>query len=247
METVGPGAPVRSPIGAFFVLLFAAPGTVLKFFAEFCDFGAEFLVTLTHLFELLFETGITVGRAAMTSLLVMAFHFFGTDADTAGFVVQSGLLKVHGCGHEMGNGLGTAVVTRRFFSAGHIPLWPAFTRATFTRATFTSGWHFTAGPIALRASFAGSVHAGGAIGAPFTTGLGTIFGATFGFFGGASLFGTRFGTGFFLLGVSGQEGKSEGGGDSGTEEGAGEFQRAGDDHVGRYLIFFAKVRNLDDS
>jgi hypothetical protein len=200
-------------------------------------------MTMTNLFELLFETGIAVGRAAMASLLMMAFHFFCTGADTAGFVVESCLLKVHGCGHEMGNGLGTAVITCRFFSAGYVIVWSAFTRTAFagtafTGTAFTTRGHLAAGLIALRASFARSVHAGTTFGASFTTGLGTAFRATFGFFGGASFFGARFGTGFFLLSVSGQGGEPKGGGNSGAEEGAGEFQRAGDDHDRAIFVFF---------
>lgn len=112
---------------------------------------------MTNLFELLFETGIAVGRAAMTSLLVMALHFFSTGADTPGFVVQSGLLKVHGCGHEMGNGLGTAV-----FFPGH-----ALMPTAFKGTGFTMPGQLAAGPVALRASFARSVHAGTAFGASF--------------------------------------------------------------------------------
>jgi len=32
----------------------------------------------------------------MAPLFVMTFHFFGTGADTARFVMKSGLLQVHG-------------------------------------------------------------------------------------------------------------------------------------------------------
>lgn len=73
------------------------------------------------------------------------------------------------------------------------------------------------------------------------------FRSAFGLLPGGSFFGTWFGAGFFLLSLAGKAGKSEGGGDGRTGEGAEEVCWAGDDHVGRYSIFFTRVRNLDDS
>ena len=62
--------------------------------------------------------------------------------------------------------------------------------------------------------------------------------SAFGLLPGGSFFGTRFGAGFLLLSLAGKAGKSEGGGDGRTGEYTEEICWAGDDHVGRYSIFF---------
>ena len=167
---------------------------------------------MTHFLELLFEAGIAVTGATLSAFPVMAFHFLGTSAESMRFIGKPGLLKVHGRGHEMRNGIGSTVFTLWFFTAGHVFVWSVFTATVFTATAF-SRWARSA----------------------------------FGLLPGGSFFGTRFGAGFFLLSLAGKAGKSEGGGDGRTGEGSEEICWAGDDHVGRYSIFFTRVRNLDDS
>ena len=88
----------------------------MKFLAEFCHFRPKFFVTMTHFLELLFEAGISMRRLTVTTLLVMTFHFLGTSAESMRFVGESGLLEVHGCGHEMGKGIRTTAFTLWFFA-----------------------------------------------------------------------------------------------------------------------------------
>jgi hypothetical protein len=200
---------------------------------------------MTHFLELLFEAGIAVTGATLSAFLVMAFHFLGTSAESMRFIGKPSLLKVHGRGHEMGNGIGSTVFTLWFFTAvrakgllglGSIALrfvhaWTAFGATTFGTTTF--------GTTTFGATTFGAT--------VFTATTFTRWaGSAFGLLPGGPFFGTRFGAGFFLLSLAGKAGESEGGGDGRTGEGAEEVCWAGDDHVGRYSIFSARVGNRDD-
>jgi len=203
---------------------------VLQLFAELCDFGAQLFVTLTDFPDLLLETGITVGRPAFTALFVMALHLLGTGADAAGFVVESGLLEVHGGGHEVGeggfrSGLGAGVMRAIFVTARATFVPSTFVPSVFTPGTFVP--HLAAGLFSLRAAGTGRggtitvARGSGGFGlAGFSSLIGTTFRATFagrtGFFTGFGCFGA----GFVLLGATGEGGQAEGGGDGGTEKGA---------------------------
>jgi hypothetical protein len=203
---------------------------VLKLFAEFCHFGAQLFMTLTDFLDLLLETGIAMGRAAVTALLVMALHFFGPGANAASLIMKSGLLEVHGSGHEVrerGSGIGVAAAT-----GGHGGVFAVAMRLVsvfyvFTGSPFTGGTsclarlHFGRGGTTFRTTFR----------ATFGTSFGTtliargtgLFATGFGFVSGFFRLGASFGAGSPFLGVDGEEGDTEGGGDGGTEEGAREI------------------------
>jgi hypothetical protein len=243
----------------------AAPGAVLKFLAEFCHFCPKFFVTMTHFLELLFEAGIAVTGATLSAFLVMAFHFLGTSAESMRFIGEPGPLEVHGRSHEMGEGIGSTVFTLwfvtmvrakgllglgsiavRFFTPGHVTVrfvhaWTTFGATTFGATVFGA----TAfGTTVFGATAFGTTAFGATV---FTaTTFSRWAGSAFGLLPGGFFFGTRFGAGFFLLSLAGKAGESEGGGDGRTGEGAEEVCWAGDDHVGRYSIFSARVGNRDD-
>jgi hypothetical protein len=233
---------------------------VLKFLAEFCHFCPKFFVTMTHFLELLFEAGIAVTGATLSAFLVMAFHFLGTSAESMRFIGEPGPLEVHGRSHEMGEGIGSTVFTLwfvtmvrakgllglgsiavRFFTPGHVTVrfvhaWTTFGATTFGATVF--------GTTAFGTTAFGTTAFGATV---FTaTTFSRWAGSAFGLLPGGFFFGTRFGAGFFLLSLAGKAGESEGGGDGRTGEGAEEVCWAGDDHVGRYSIFSARVGNRDD-
>ena len=233
---------------------------MLKFLAEFCHFCPKFFVTMTHFLELLFEAGIAVTGATLSAFLVMAFHFLGTSAESMRFIGEPGPLEVHGRSHEMGEGIGSTVFTLwfvtmvrakgllglgsiavRFFTPGHVTVrfvhaWTTFGATTFGATVF--------GTTAFGTTAFGTTAFGATV---FTaTTFSRWAGSAFGLLPGGFFFGTRFGAGFFLLSLAGKAGESEGGGDGRTGEGAEEVCWAGDDHVGRYSIFSARVGNRDD-
>ena len=188
---------------------------------ELCDFGAEFFVLLADLFELFFKTRAAPGMVSATLavvllLMLVAFHFLGTGADAARFIVESGCLEVLGGGHQvrqggfgMRSGAGTAFTGT--FLAG-----TASTGATF------AGWRGTI-PIARRGGSVGL--AGFSFGTTFGTtfaGRAGLFSAEFGLVTGFPFFRAGFGAGGVLLSASGEGSQPEGGGDGGSEEGAAE-------------------------
>jgi len=195
---------------------------------------------MTHFLELLFETGIAVTGATLSAFPMMAFHFLGTSAESMRFIGEPGLLEVHGRSDEMVKGIGSTVFTLWFV------------------AMVRAGGLLGLGSIAVRFVHAWTVFTATVFGATVfgatvfsaTVFTATVFsrwaGSAFGLLPGGSFFGTRFGAGFFLLSLAGKAGESEGGGDGRTGEGAEEVCWAGDDHVGRYSIFSARVRNRDD-
>jgi len=184
---------------------------------ELCDFGAEFFVLLADLFELFFKTRAAPGMVSATLavvllLMLVAFHFLGTGADAARFIVESGCLEVLGGGHQvrqggfgMRSGAGTAFTGT--FLAG-----TASTGATF------AGWRGTI-PIARRGGSVGL--AGFSFGTTFA-GRAGLFSAEFGLVTGFPFFRAGFGAGGGLLSASGEGSQPEGGGDGGSEEGAAE-------------------------
>ena len=195
---------------------------------------------MTHFLELLFETGIAVTGATLSAFPMMAFHFLGTSAESMRFIGESGLLEVHGRSDEMVKGIGSTVFTLWFVAmvraGGLLGLGSIAVRFVIPRR------------VTVRFVHAWTVFTATVFGA--TVFRATVFsrwaGSAFGLLPGGSFFGTRFGAGFFLLSLAGKAGESEGGGDGRTGEGAEEVCWAGDDHVGRYSIFSARVRNRDD-
>ena len=195
---------------------------------------------MTHFLELLFETGIAVTGATLSAFPMMAFHFLGTSAKSMRFIGEPGLLEVHGRSDEMVKGIGSTVFTLWFVAmvraGGLLGLGSIAVRFVIPRR------------VTVRFVHAWTVFTATVFGATVFTA--TVFsrwaGSAFGLLPGGSFFGTRFGAGFFLLSLAGKAGESEGGGDGRTGEGAEEVCWAGDDHVGRYSIFSARVRNRDD-
>ena len=195
---------------------------------------------MTHFLELLFETGIAVTGATLSAFPMMAFHFLGTSAESMRFIGESGLLEVHGRSDEMVKGIGSTVFTLWFV---------AMVRARGLLGLGSIAVRFVIPQrVTVRFVHAWTVFTATVFGA--TVFRATVFsrwaGSAFGLLPGGSFFGTRFGAGFFLLSLAGKAGESEGGGDGRTGEGAEEVCWAGDDHVGRYSIFSARVRNRDD-
>jgi hypothetical protein len=157
--------------------------------------------------------------------------------------------------------LGLGSIAVRFFTPGHVTVrfvhaWTTFGATTFGATVFGAtvfGATVFGATVFGATVFGATVFGTTAFG---TTAFGaTVFTATtfsrwagsaFGLLPGGFFFGTRFGAGFFLLSLAGKAGESEGGGDGRTGEGAEEVCWAGDDHVGRYSIFSARVGNRDD-
>jgi hypothetical protein len=171
------------------------------------------------------------------------------------FIGESGLLEVHGRSDEMVKGIGSTVFTLWFVAmvraGGLLGLGSIAVRFVIPRRVtvrFVHAWTVFTATVFGATVFGATVFSATVFTATVFTA--TVFsrwaGSAFGLLPGGSFFGTRFGAGFFLLSLAGKAGESEGGGDGRTGEGAEEVCWAGDDHVGRYSIFSARVRNRDD-